>query len=194
MVFSPSPSVAYGASFLPEEAFNSCVHLTYKSKFETIKSSSERNFVMETLVRDALVSDLAKIAEIESRSFSTPWSENAFASQLTADSVFKVLTADGKIVGYAVIDTQVLPESELFNIAVDPKYRGKGFSKLLMDAALAEVIQRGAETVLLEVRASNAAAIGLYEKYGFKQNGVRKGYYSQPKEDAVLMCARIMRA
>ena len=142
---------------------------------------------METLVRDALVSDLAKIAEIESRSFSTPWSENAFASQLASNSVFKVLIADGEIVGYAVIDTQVLPESELFNIAVDPEHRGKGFSKLLMDAALSDVIKRGAETVLLEVRASNAAAIGLYEKYGFVRNGLRKGYYSHPKEDAVLM-------
>ena len=143
---------------------------------------------MDISVRDVLESDLPRIAEIEKRCFSTPWSENAFASQITANSVFKILTVDGEIVGYAVIDTQVLPESELFNIAVDPEHRGKGFSKLLMDAALADVIQRGAETVLLEVRASNAAAIGLYEKYGFKQNGVRKGYYSQPKEDAVLMC------
>lgn len=142
---------------------------------------------MDISVRDVLESDLPRIAEIEKRCFSTPWSENAFASQITANSVFKILTVDGEIAGYAVIDMQILPESELFNIAVAPEYRGKGFSKLLMDASLSDAEKRGAETVLLEVRASNAAAIGLYEKYGFKQNGVRKGYYSQPKEDAVLM-------
>ena len=60
-------------------------------------------------------------------------------------------------------------------------------------AGLAVSLTLGAETVLLEVRASNAAAIGLYEKYGFVRNGLRKGYYSHPKEDAVLMSARISR-
>ena len=145
-------------------------------------------------VRDAEPKDLSAIAELEKRCFSTPWSENAFASQLKADSVFKLLTVDGEIAGYAVIDTQILPESELFNIAVAPEFRGQGLSKLIMDSALEDAQKRGAETVFLEVRASNAAAIGLYEKYGFVQNGVRKGYYSCPKEDAVLMSARIMRA
>ena len=149
---------------------------------------SERIFDMDISVRDVLDTDLPMIAELEKRCFSTPWSENAFASQIAAESVFKVLTADGEIAGYAIIDTQILPESELFNIAVAPEHRGKGLSRLLMDAALADAQKRGAETVLLEVRASNAAAIGLYEKYGFVRNGVRKGYYSHPKEDAVLMC------
>ena len=143
---------------------------------------------MDISIKDARPEDIPKIAEIERLCFSTPWSEEAFASQLTSNPVFKVLTVDGEIAGYAVIDTQILPESELFNIAVSPEYRGKGLSKLLMDSALADARKRGAETVLLEVRASNAAAIGLYEKYGFVQNGVRKGYYSCPKEDAILMC------
>ena len=143
---------------------------------------------MDISIKDAHPEDIPKIAEIERLCFTTPWSEEAFASQLTSNPVFKVLTVDGEIAGYAVIDTQILPESELFNIAVSPEYRGKGLSKLLMDSALADARKLGAETVLLEVRASNAAAIGLYEKYGFVQNGVRKGYYSCPKEDAILMC------
>ena len=146
---------------------------------------------MDISIKDARPEDIPKIAEIERLCFTTPWSEEAFASQLTSNPVFKVLTVDGEIAGYAVIDTQILPESELFNIAVSPEYRGKGLSKLLMDSALEDARKRGAETVLLEVRASNAAAIGLYEKYGFVQNGVRKGYYSCPKEDAILMCRNL---
>ena len=146
---------------------------------------------MDISIKDPRPEDIPKIAEIERLCFTTPWSEEAFASQLTSNPVFKVLTVDGEIAGYAVIDTQILPESELFNIAVSPEYRGKGLSKLLMDSALEDARKRGAETVLLEVRASNAAAIGLYEKYGFVQNGVRKGYYSCPKEDAILMCRNL---
>ncbi len=142
---------------------------------------------MDISVRAATREDIQRIAEIEKRCFSTPWSEQAFSSQIDVESVFACLTVDGEIAGYAIIDTQILPESELYNIAVAPEYRGKGFSKLLMDYVLEKARVRGAETVLLEVRASNAAAIGLYEKYGFSQIGMRKGYYSFPKEDAVLM-------
>ena len=142
---------------------------------------------MDILVRDALREDVPRIAQIEKSCFSTPWSEQAFYSQIEVDSVFAVLTVEGETVGYAIIDTQILPESELFNIVVLPEYRGKGFSKILLEHVLEKARQRGAETVLLEVRASNAAAIGLYKKYGFTQNGIRKGYYSHPKEDAVLM-------
>ena len=143
---------------------------------------------MNISVRNALPEDLPEITEIEKRCFSTPWSESAFRSQLASNPVFKAMIVDGEIAGYAIIDTQILPESELFNIAVAPEYRGKGLSKMLMDSVLEDAQKRGAETVLLEVRASNTAAIGLYEKYGFVQNGVRKGYYSCPKEDAILMC------
>ena len=142
---------------------------------------------MNISVRNALPEDLPEITEIEKRCFSTPWSESAFRSQLASNPVFKAMIVDGEIAGYAIIDTQILPESELFNIAVAPEYRGKGLSKMLMDSVLEDAQKRGAETVLLEVRASNTAAIGLYEKYGFQRNGVRKGYYSHPKEDAILM-------
>jgi ribosomal-protein-alanine N-acetyltransferase len=145
---------------------------------------------MNISIKDVCPEDIHKIAEIERLCFTTPWSEEAFASQLTSNPVFKALIVDGEIAGYAIIDTQILPESELFNIAVAPEYRGKGLSKMLMDSVLEDARKRGAETVLLEVRASNAAAIGLYEKYGFVQNGVRKGYYSCPKEDAILMCRK----
>ena len=142
---------------------------------------------MDVSVRAATREDIQRIAEIEKQCFSTPWSEQAFITQIDVDSVFAALTVDGEIAGYAIIDTQILPESELYNIAVAPEYQGNGFSKILMDYVLEKAKSRGAETVLLEVRASNAAAIGLYEKYSFAQNGIRKGYYSHPKEDAMLM-------
>lgn len=146
---------------------------------------------MDISVRDAAREDIERIAEIEKQCFSTPWSEQAFSSQIDVESVFACLAVDGEIAGYAIIDTQILPESELFNIAVAPEYRGKGFSKLLMEYVLDKAKAKGAETVLLEVRVSNNAAIGLYEKYGFVKNGTRKGYYSHPKEDAVLMIKRL---
>ena len=81
----------------------------------------------------------------------------------------------------------ILDEAEVHRIAVQPSLRGRGYGQLLLEDFLNRVQQGGVVTVLLEVRAGNAPAIGLYEKNGFAEIGRRKGYYQKPKEDALIL-------
>jgi ribosomal-protein-alanine N-acetyltransferase len=92
----------------------------------------------------------------------------------------------GRVVGYAVL-WFAADEAELGDMAVLPEARRRGLGRWLLDAALAEAARRGARRVYLEVRESNGAARGLYERAGFEAAGVRPDYYSEPKEDAILM-------
>ena len=138
-------------------------------------------------VRPANENDIAAIAEIERKCFSEPWSENAFRSCLNESADLFVLEAEGAIGGFAVFDRTLGNEAELHNIAIAPEMRGKGLSRLLMDAIIASAHQNNVERIMLEVRASNEAAIALYTKYGFEKVGLRPGYYRHPTENAILM-------
>ena len=116
-----------------------------------------------------------------------PWSESVYRAALDNPAVAILLAegADGAILGYAVLST-VLDEGNLDNIAVHPDCRRQGVA----DALLGAITGFGREhlaCLMLEVRASNAPAIALYEKHGFAAVGRRKNYYESPKEDAVLM-------
>lgn len=131
---------------------------------------------------------LSQVAALEKICFpADPWSEALFRAALD-DPRAAILLAEGKnseILGYAVLFT-VLDEGNLDNIAVAPAHRRHGVA----DALLGAVVRFGREhlsTLTLEVRASNAPAITLYEKHGFAAVGRRKNYYTDPKEDAVLM-------
>ena len=88
--------------------------------------------------------------------------------------------------GYALLMT-LFEEGEVLNVALHPDYRGRGLSKHLMQALLLAAKEKGAQILYLEVRASNAPARSLYEQFGFSVVGVRKDYYSLPREDALLM-------
>ncbi len=114
-------------------------------------------------LRPADSSDLEAIAAIERRSFGDPWSAADFESVLSAHTIFLVAvsTAQQEIAGY-VVALAVVDEAEILNVAVDPVLRGNGIGGNLLDAALAEVERRGARSVFLEVRVSNAAARALY--------------------------------
>lgn len=127
------------------------------------------------------------IAEIERLCFSHPWSENALREELFNDAAcfIAAVTDDGQVVGYAGLHC-VLDEGYIDNIAVRPEYRRQGVAGELLGAFL-RFGQANLAFLTLEVRASNGAAIALYTKYGFSQVGVRRGYYSAPTEDAVLM-------
>ena len=138
-------------------------------------------------VRLAAEEDISGIVEIEKRCFADPWSENAFRSSFKANTDIFVLEGDGKIGGFAVFDRTLGIEAELHNIAVDPQLRGRGLSRLLMDALVDSAKRNGVGRIMLEVRASNEAAIALYTKYGFEMVGVRPGYYRNPTENAILM-------
>lgn len=131
---------------------------------------------------------LPAVAELERVCFpADPWSEALYWAALDnpAVAVLLALGEDGALLGYAVLST-VLDEGNLDNIAVAPEARRRGVA----DALLSVVTGFGREhlsRLMLEVRASNAPAIALYEKYGFAAVGRRKNYYDAPREDAVLM-------
>jgi ribosomal-protein-alanine N-acetyltransferase len=92
-----------------------------------------------------------------------------------------------EVLGYVLLSV-IADESEILNIAVAPLHRREGIGKQLLESALCEARSRGAENCYLEVRASNESAIHLYTFFGFTKVGLRKQYYTKPKEDAVLMC------
>lgn len=132
-------------------------------------------------------SHIPQIEKLEQTCFSVPWTENMLTDALFDPQASFIVAEDdeGNVVGYAGLHV-VLDEGYIDNVAVEPDARRHG-----VGSALLEVFCRfGAANLAfltLEVRASNEAAIGLYEKHGFHRAGLRQGYYQKPKEDAVIM-------
>ncbi len=130
---------------------------------------------------------VAPIAELEKLCFSDPWSENSIAYELTSRlSYWLVAVEDGEVVGY-IGSQSVLGESDMMNVAVHPGHRRKGIAEALVSALAADLKAMDNVCLTLEVRASNDPAIALYEKLGFAQVGLRKNYYRNPKEDALIL-------
>ena len=130
---------------------------------------------------------VAAIAEIEKLCFSDPWSENSIATELTSRlSYWLVAVEDGQVVGY-VGSQSVLGESDMMNVAVHPEHRRKGIAEALVLALSRDLKQRDNVCLTLEVRASNESASALYQKLDFEQIGLRKNYYRNPKEDALIL-------
>ena len=128
---------------------------------------------------------LAALAAIEKACFHAPWSETMLREEL-GKGIFLVAERDGAAVGYVGCQT-VLDEGYITNVAVSPDCRRQGVARALLDELKARAVQAGLSFVTLEVRASNAPAIALYEGAGFVRVGVRKNFYTAPAEDAVLM-------
>jgi ribosomal-protein-alanine N-acetyltransferase len=128
-----------------------------------------------------------QVAELEKLCFSAPWSANSIAHELTTDySFWLVAEDDGAVVGY--IGSQIaFPEADVMNVAVRPEYRRRGVGQILVEALSTHLRNIDCESLTLEVRASNAPAIALYEKLGFAQVGRRPNYYRNPKEDALIL-------
>ena len=139
------------------------------------------------IIRRAVPDDIDAIAEIERQSFSEPWSEQTLLSYLEQGCDIFVVTLDGTVCGFSVLDRSLITEAELYNIAVAPEHRGKGLSRLLMDAMIDVARKNSITRIMLEVRASNQTAIALYTAYGFEKVGIRAGYYRHPTENAILM-------
>jgi len=133
--------------------------------------------------------DMSGILEIEKGSFSPPWTHEQLLSEIYNDDSFFVIARnpnDMSIIGYVIL-RRVSDIGELLSIAVAESSRGKGAGESLLLAALAFAKENGLITVFLEVRKSNAAAVSLYIKHGFKPIRLRKNYYEEPVEDAVEM-------
>ena len=132
-------------------------------------------------------SHVAQVAELEKICFSDPWSENSVASELKNPlSCWLVAEEDGVVAGYIGSQT-VMDESDMMNVAVHPDHRRKGVAESLVNELIEALKKRGSRCLTLEVRASNEPAKTLYEKLGFVQVGLRRNYYRNPKEDALIL-------
>lgn len=130
---------------------------------------------------------VAQVAELEKLCFRDPWSEKSVASELENALSLWLVAVDGEHVTGYVGSQSVCGESDMMNVAVHPEYRRQGIAERLVDALVAELKARGSHSLTLEVRASNDAARKLYDKLGFQQVGLRKNYYRNPREDALIL-------
>ena len=137
-------------------------------------------------------SDLPAAFQIEKRAHAFPWSEHTFVSNQGERYLNYQLTVEGRMAAFA-ITLVVLDEATLFNIAVDPDFQRRGLGKALLEHLIDELEKRGVLTLWLEVRASNVAAIALYESLGFNEATIRRNYYptADGREDAIIMALPI---
>ena len=130
---------------------------------------------------------VSAVAELEKLCFSAPWSERSIASELTNEySLWLVEERDGVAVAY-VGSQSCPPEADVMNVAVAPAFRRQGIGEGLMVALMDTLRDKGMESLTLEVRASNSSAIALYNRLGFTEVGRRPNYYTDPREDALIM-------
>jgi ribosomal-protein-alanine N-acetyltransferase len=143
-------------------------------------------------VRRMVAADVEQVVGIEADAFSSPWSAETFSSLLGRPGLELLVLEDERegVIGYAVLWC-VLDQGELANVAVTPGLRGQGLGAHLLSRVLDVARERGIETMFLEVRASNAKALELYRRFGFSDVGRRKGYYDHPREDALIMAAKL---
>ena len=138
-------------------------------------------------LRAMLQEDLDAVVAIERQVQFQPWSKQQFLESLSTASHCSVLEQAGQVVGFCILQT-VVDEANLLLMAIDPAHQGQGYGASLLEQSLAALGER-CVMVFLEVRISNQAAIGLYEKVGFNQVGTRRGYYPSAtgREDAAVM-------
>ncbi len=140
------------------------------------------------IVRKMKISDIDKVLEIENECFSTPWSKDAFITELTKNKLAKYFVAEvnGEVVAYGGM-WLIVDEAHITNIAVNHKYRGMGIGTKVVK----NLIQEGKNTnicrMTLEVRKTNLNAQELYKKLGFIFSGIRPKYYQDNNEDAIIM-------
>lgn len=142
----------------------------------------------ELTFRQMTVDDIDQVYEIEKLSFTLPWTKESFRYEMESnDHAYYVIaeTQEG-IVGYCGM-WLILDECHITNIAILPQERGKKYGERLMEEVIRVAKSKGAELMTLEARVSNHAAQNLYRKMGFKNGGIRKGYYTDNQEDAIVM-------
>ena len=139
------------------------------------------------MITRAKIHHLPQIAQIEREIFPDPWSEPLLLRKIEDEhTIFCVAEDEDQVRGYAILQL-IAPEAEVINIAVAPTARRLGIGRALLAALLSQAEAAQIETIHLEVRESNQAAIALYSALGFGTVGLRKYYYENPREHAVLM-------
>ncbi|AJH77657.1 MULTISPECIES: ribosomal protein S18-alanine N-acetyltransferase [Heyndrickxia] len=139
-------------------------------------------------LRKATLKDLDGIYNVEMRSFTMPWTREAFYNELVHNhfATYLVLVENEKVIGYCGVWV-IVDEAHVTNLAVLPEYRGRKLGETLLKNVMAYAALNHAETLSLEVRVSNIVARSLYRKLGFREGGIRKGYYTDNYEDAIVM-------
>ena len=142
-------------------------------------------------LRRLMLDDLGEIEEIERRSYPTPWSRSMFAGELAKPSsiclgAFEADDEDGALVGYLIVSRYV-DAWHVMNVAVDPDQRGRGVGSMLLERLFDLTADDARRGYTLEVRVTNRKAVELYERLGFHSRGLRRGYYTDNREDALIM-------
>ena len=137
--------------------------------------------------RRSVPADATGIAKLEEEIFSDAWSYRDVQDLICTEGSMCFSAIDnGEVIAY-VIGRLIAPEGEIYRVAVKPEKRQRGIGYRLLDYAVKTSKGQGLERLFLEVRSQNVPAIKLYTSYGFKQIGLRKGYYKNPADDAVIM-------
>lgn len=143
-------------------------------------------------IRPMTLEDLPRVMEIEKKSFIAPWAERIFRQELTRNrrALYLVAIRDKCLVGY--VGMWLMPEEiHITSLAVDPLYRRQGIARVLIQQAYRLAQEHEKERITLEVRASNQEARYLYRKEGFYEAGIKPGYYSDNREDAIIMTRKL---
>ena len=131
--------------------------------------------------------DIDQVVELDKKCFPTPWSASAYSTEMSNTSAYYIVArSNGRIVGFAGM-WLIMDEAHITTIGVEPELRGRKIGERMLLHLLEESVHRGARRATLEVRKSNRAAQNLYYKYGFKSAAIRKAYYTNNKEDALVM-------
>lgn len=138
-------------------------------------------------IESMTVDDISQVAKIERQIFSIPWSEKAFRDSMESDNtIYIVAKENDNVAGYAGMYLS-FEEGNITNVAVNPLSRRKGIGEKIVRDILNRAYEKGVRDVFLEVRETNSVAIALYEKIGFKEEGIRKNFYDKPRENALIM-------
>lgn len=139
------------------------------------------------IIRDMKLEDIDGVYEVEKSCFSDPWSKESFKKEIQNNlAKYLVAEVENKVVGY-VGAWFIVDEAHITNVAVSPQYRGQKIGDKIIKSFIDECVKNEMQAMTLEVRVSNTVAQNLYKKYGFKLGGIRKEYYSDNKEDALIM-------
>jgi len=139
------------------------------------------------IIRDMKLEDIDSVYDVEKSCFSDPWSKDSFKKEIKNNlAKYLVAQVEDKVVGY-VGAWFIVDEAHITNVAISPKHRGQKIGDKIIKYLIDECTKSGIKAMTLEVRSSNIVAQNLYKKYDFKFAGVRKEYYSDNKEDAIIM-------
>ncbi len=145
-------------------------------------------------MRPLQTADLARIVEIENLAYSFPWKLSLFKDCLRVGYTAEVLVLKKQIMAYGFMSIAA-DEAQILNLCVHPKWQGCGYGRQMLEHLLDIANLKGVQSVFLEVRASNQAAIHLYDKIGFKQIGIRRAYYrngDHEREDALVLAMNMI--